>query len=34
MEELGCAVDDFGAHGGFGEVGDPEDEATAGLEAA
>ena len=32
-EELDGAVDDFGAHGRFGEVGDPEDEGTAGLEA-
>ena len=32
-EQLHGSVDDFGAHGGFGEVGDPENERAAGLEA-
>ena len=32
-EKLHGAVDDFRAHGGFSEVGDPEDEGAAGLEA-
>ena len=29
--ELGRAIDDLGAHGGFGEVGEPEHEATTRL---
>jgi len=32
-KKLHRAVNDFRAHGGFGEVGDPEDEGAAGLEA-
>ena len=34
MEELGGAVDNLGAHGGLGEVGDPENQSPAGLDAA
>jgi len=32
-EQLHCPIDDFGAHGGFGQVGDPQDQGAAGLEA-
>ena len=32
-QQLHGAVDDFGAHGGFGQVGDPQDQGAAGLEA-
>jgi len=32
-EELDGTVDDLRAHGGFGEVGDPEDKGATGLEA-
>ncbi len=32
-EQLDCAVDDLGAHGGFCQIGDPEDEGAARLKA-
>jgi hypothetical protein len=30
---LDCAVDDFGAHGGFCQVGNPQNQSPAGLKA-
>lgn len=32
-EQLHGSVDDFRAHGGFGQVGDPQDQGAAGLKA-
>jgi hypothetical protein len=32
-EQLRGAVDDFGAHGGLSQVGNPQDQSPAGLEA-
>ena len=33
-QQLHRTVDDFGAHGGFGQVGDPENQRAARLQAA